>query len=276
MTAPRAGLASQMQAPIAPQARPRVAQIMAVASGKGGVGKTWLSSMLACAYGRAGQRALLVDCDLGLANVDVQLGVRPQADVHSVVRGFLELDAAVTPVMGGPGRQGGFDLIAGHSGSGALSAIKLEDVARVAAGLVKLQPHYDRVILDCAAGVDPNVLRFVRSADKLVLVTSEEPTALTDAYALVKILRLQGADVMPYVVVNMAENRMKGRKVFDQFAMACHQYLGFKPKFAGVISRDPRVPDSIRAQTPLPVRHPQSQAFEDVLRIVEALNAPRT
>jgi flagellar biosynthesis protein FlhG len=66
---------------------------------------------------------------------------------------------------------------------------------------------------------------------------------------------------------------MKGRKIFDQFSMACHQYLGFKPKFAGVISRDPRVPDSIRAQTPLPVRHPQSQAFEDVLRVVEALNA---
>lgn len=256
-----------------PLARPRAAPILAVASGKGGVGKTWLSTMLACAYGRAGQRALLVDCDLGLANVDVQLGVRPQADVHSVVRGFLDLEAAVTPVLGGPSRQGGFDLIAGHSGSGALSSIKLEDVARIASGLSKLQPHYDRVILDCAAGIDPQVLRFVRAADKLALVTSEEPTALTDAYALVKLLRLQGAEVMPYVIVNMAENRMKGRKVYDQFAMACHQYLGFKPRFAGVITRDPRVPDSIRAQTPLPIRHPQSQAFEEVLRIVEALNS---
>ena len=68
-------------------------------------------------------------------------------------------------------------------------------------------------------------------------------------------------------------NRTKGRKVFDQFALACHEYLNIKPRFAGVVSRDPRVPDSIRAQTPLPVRHPQSQAFEDVIRIVEALNA---
>ncbi|MGH6866024.1 MAG: P-loop NTPase [Methyloceanibacter sp.] len=256
-----------------PAPRSRAAPIFAIASGKGGVGKTWLSSMLAIAYGRAGQRALLVDCDLGLANVDVQLGVRPQADVHSVVRGFLELEAAVTPVLGGPGRGGGFDLIAGHSGSGALGAIKHEEVARIANSLVKLTPHYDRVLLDLAAGIDPTVLRFARAADRLILVTTEEPTALTDAYAMVKLLRLQGAQVAPWLVVNMAENRTKGRKVFEQFAMACHEYLGFKPKFAGVVCRDPRVPESIRAQTPLPVRHPQSQAYEDVIRIVEALNA---
>jgi flagellar biosynthesis protein FlhG len=259
--------------PQPPLPRTRAAPIFAVASGKGGVGKTWLSTMLAITYGRAGQRALLVDCDLGLANVDVQLGVRPTADVHAVVRGFLELDAAVTPILGGPGRSGGFDLIAGHSGSGALGAAKLEDVSRIANGLTRLAPHYDRIILDLAAGVDPTVLRFARAADRLILVTNEEPTALTDAYALVKLMHLQGAKIEPWVIVNMAENRSKGRRVFDQFAKACSEYLGVKAKFAGAITRDPRVPDSIRAQTPLPVRHPQSQAYEDVIRIVEALNA---
>jgi flagellar biosynthesis protein FlhG len=257
----------------APAPRTRPAPIYAVASGKGGVGKTWLSTMLATAFGRTGQRALLVDCDLGLANVDVQLCVRAEHDVHSVVRGFIELNSAVTPVLGGPGRNGGFDLIAGHSGTGALNAVKVEEVARLANSLSLLAPHYDRVILDVAAGVDPTVLRFVRAADHLVLVTTEEPTALTDAYALVKVLHMQGSKIVPFVIVNMAENRMKGRKVFDQFAKACHEYLNVKPKFAGVINRDPRVPDSIRAQTPLPIRHPQSQAYEDVIRIVEALNA---
>ncbi len=267
------GVPASNAAPEQPVPRTRAAPLFAVASGKGGVGKTWLSTMLATAFGRTGQRALLVDCDLGLANVDVQLGVRAHAGVHSVINGFLELDAAVTPVMGGPGRNGGFDLIAGHSGSGALGAVKIEEVARVANGLLKLAPHYDKIILDLAAGIDPNVLRFARAADRLILVTTEEPTALTDAYALVKLLRLQGAAVAPWVVVNMAENRVKGRKVFDQFSLACNEYLGFKPRFAGVITRDPRVPDSIRAQTPLPVRHPQSQAYEDVIRIVETLNA---
>jgi flagellar biosynthesis protein FlhG len=90
---------------------------------------------------------------------------------------------------------------------------------------------------------------------------------------MVKLLRLQGSQMVPWVIVNMAENRVKGRKVFDQFSMACNEYLGFKPRFAGVVCRDTRVPDSIRAQTPLPIRHPQSQAYEDVIRIVETLNA---
>jgi flagellar biosynthesis protein FlhG len=261
--------------PEPPMPRTRAAPIYAVASGKGGVGKTWLSTMLSTAYGRAGQRTLLVDCDLGLANIDVQLGVRPQHDLASVIRGFHELNAAVTPILGGPGRNGGFDLIAGRSGTGELGATKLEEIARIANGLKlhNIAAHYDRIILDLAAGIDPGVLRFVRAADRLVLVTTEEPTALTDAYAMVKILRLQGSQIVPWVIVNMAENRLKGRKVFDQFALACNEYLGFKPKFAGAICRDPRVPDSIRAQTPLPVRHPQSQAYEDVIRIVETLNA---
>ncbi len=255
-----------------PAPRIKPAPIFAVASGKGGVGKTWLTTTLACAWGRAGRRTLVVDCDLGLANIDVQLGVRPQADIHSVLRGWIDLDAAATPVLGGAGRGGGFDLIAGHSGSGALAAIKLEDVAKICDGVRTLAPHYDRILLDLSAGVDPSVQRFARGADALVLVITEEPTSLTDAYALVKLLKLNGGQLIPSVVVNMAESRMRGRKVFEQFAMACNEYLGFRPKLAGVISRDPRVPDAIRAQTPLPVRHPQAQAFEDVLRIAEALS----
>src|SRR5262249_2658773 len=165
------------------------------------------------------------------------------------------------------------DLLAGHSGSGALAALKMEDVTRILNGLQMLAPHYDRVILDLSAGIDPQVLRIARAADRLLVITTEEPTALTDAYALVKVLHTQGWKMTPWVVVNMAENRTKGRKVFDQFALACQEYLNIKPRFAGVVQRDPRVPDSIRAQTPLPVRHPQSQAFEDVIRIVETLNA---
>lgn len=258
-----------------PLPRTRAAPIYAVASGKGGVGKTWLSTMLSIAFGRAGQRALLVDCDLGLANVDVQLGIRAQHDLASVIHGFHELNASVTPVLGGPGRNGGFDLIAGRSGTGELGATKLEEVARVANGLKlhNIAAHYDRIILDLAAGIDPTVLRFARAADKLIVVTNEEPTALTDAYAFVKLMHLQGSKIVPWVIVNQAENRMKGKKVYDQFAKACSEYLNFKPKFAGAITRDPRVPDSIRAQTPLPIRHPQSQAYEDVIRVVETLNA---
>jgi flagellar biosynthesis protein FlhG len=259
----------------APAARVRLspAPIFAIGSGKGGVGKTWLSSTLACIYARLNRRTLLVDGDLGLANVDVQLVVRPQADLAAVMRGWIELEAAVTPVLGGAGSSGGFDLLPGHSGSGALAALSIEDVAKISSGISALAMHYDRLILDLSAGIDPAVMCLARGADRVIVVTTEEPTALTDAYAFIKVMRAHLPDAAPWVIVNMADKRLTGRRVYEQLAKACEIYLGFRPALAGVITRDPRVPDSIRAQTPLPIRHPTSQAFEDCLAIVEALGA---
>lgn len=258
------------QAPPRPRALP--APIVAIASGKGGVGKTWLSVTLSAAWARQGRKTLLIDCDLGLANIDVQLNVRPQADLNSVLKGWVDLDAAITPVFGGPNREGGFDLIAGHSGSGALAAARLEDAARVCEGARRLSAHYDRLILDVSAGIDPVVQRFCRGADKLAIVTNEEPPAMMDAYALIKLMKLNGGQGAPWIIINMAESRARGRKVFDQLAAACEQHLGLRPRLAGVVQRDPRVSDAIRAQMPLQMRHPQSQALEDALRVAEALS----
>ncbi|MBL8551397.1 MAG: AAA family ATPase [Hyphomonadaceae bacterium] len=254
-----------------PQPRVRPATIMAIASGKGGVGKTWLSVTLACAWGRAGRRALVVDCDLGLANIDVQLGVRPVHDLHAALRGWTDFDAAITPVLGGAGR--GFDLVAGHSGSGALQTFKPSDADAISDAVRKLAPRYDTIVLDLAAGIDPGVIRFAAKADSVVIVTTEEPTALTDAYAFAKLLKREGVTAPPHVVVNMAENRIKGRRVFEQLAAACEQYLQYRPRLAGIVCRDSRVPDAIRAQTPLPVRHPQSLAYDDVVRVAETLSS---
>ena len=255
----------------APGSRHTPAPIFAIGSGKGGVGKTWFSSTLSCIYSRLNRRTLLVDGDLGLANADVQLGVRPQADLAAVMRGWIELEAAVTPVMGGAGTSGGFDLLPGQSGSGALAALSLEDVGKISSGVSALALHYDRLILDLAAGIDPTVMRLARGGDRVIVITTEEPTALTDAYAFIKVLRQHQPDAVPWVVINRAEKRLTGRKIYEQLAKACEVYLKFRPPLAGVITNDPRVPDSIRAQTPLPIRHPNSQAFEDCLAIVEAL-----
>jgi flagellar biosynthesis protein FlhG len=147
-------------------------------------------------------------------------------------------------------------------------------VIAIIQGLRRIAPHYDVVLLDQAAGLDPHTMRFSKAADRAVVVVTEEPTSLTDGYAFVKVLKLADPEAPPpWVVVNMAENRVKGRGVYDQFAKACEKYLGFRPPLAGVICRDARVPDAIRAQTPLPVRHPQSQAFDDVMRIADALGS---
>jgi flagellar biosynthesis protein FlhG len=254
-----------------PAQRVNPAPIVAIASGKGGVGKTWFSTTLACTWGRQNRRTLLVDGDLGLANIDVQLGIRPKSDLSAVVRGWIDLEAAVTPINGGPSKTGGFDLLPGHSGSGALANVTMEEVAGIVAGLTTLAFHYERIILDLAAGVDAQNIRLAGSADKVVVVTTEEPTALTDAYAFMKVLRLHNPDATPSVVVNMADKRLTGRKTYDQLAKACETYLGMRPPLAGVIVRDSAVPDCIRAQTPLPIRNPGAPALDDVIRIADQI-----
>ena len=131
---------------------------------------------------QAGRRTLLVDGDLGLANVDVQLGIAPETDLAAVIAGWVELEDAVTPVDGGSAN-GGFDVLPGRSGSGALAEMSSEEVARLAAGLSALALQYDQVILDLGAGIEANCMRLARAADKVLMVITDEPTSMTDAYA---------------------------------------------------------------------------------------------
>lgn len=245
--------------------------VLAVGSGKGGVGKTWLSVTLACLFARQGKRTLLVDGDLGLANADLQLGVRTEADLAAYMRGWVELKDAIAPVAGGSGRSGGFDLLAGSSGTGALADLKGEEVSLIGQGVAKLAYHYDRVVLDLAAGVDQSVIRLAKMADRFLVVTTEEPTAMTDAYALIKVTHAAVRSILPFIVVNQADKRLDGQRTYNQLAKACEQHLQLRPAFAGVIRRDPRVSDAIRAQTPLPLRHPGADALEDVVAIMEGL-----
>jgi flagellar biosynthesis protein FlhG len=254
-----------------PESRVSHAPVIAVASGKGGVGKTWLSATLSCCFAQAGQRTLLVDGDLGLANVDVQLGIAPETDLAAVIAGWVELQDAVTMVNGGAGKKGGFDVLPGRSGSGALASLPPEEVARLAAALVPISLRYDQVIIDLGAGVEENVMRLARSVDRAVIVVTDEPTSMTDAYAFIKVLRGYAPAILPWIAVNMADTRQAGRRTYEALATACNTFLGFRPPLAGIIQRDAKVRDAIRQQKPLPLFAPQSQAAADVAEIADTL-----
>jgi len=157
-------------------------RMVAIASGKGGVGKTWFAITLAHALARSGRRVLLFDGDLGLANVDIQLGLTPARDLASVVAGRASIAEAA---LRHP--EGGFDILAGRSGSGALSALDPATLEQVLAALRQEATRRDVVLLDLGAGLDRATRRMAAAADRLLVMATEEPTSLTDAYAVLKL-----------------------------------------------------------------------------------------
>ncbi|GAB5459126.1 MAG: MinD/ParA family protein [Henriciella sp.] len=261
---------SQERPTQAPPRRVDPASIIAVGSGKGGVGKTFMSITLASAFAQAGRRTLLVDGDLGLANVDVQLGIAPETDLAAVIAGWVELEDAVTPVDGGSGN-GGFDVLPGRSGSGALAELSTEEVARLAAGLSALALQYDQVVLDLGAGIESNCMRLARAADKVVMIVTDEPTSMTDAYAFIKVLKGYAPNVEQVVAINQAETRAAGQRTYEAIARACQTFLGFRPALAGTVMRDEAVREAIRSQSTLITTNPSAQPIMDAIAISHTL-----
>ncbi|PJB69559.1 MAG: cobyrinic acid a,c-diamide synthase [Alphaproteobacteria bacterium CG_4_9_14_3_um_filter_47_13] len=247
-----------VETPKAPIFR-RGKNVVAVASGKGGVGKTWFSITLSHALARAGKKVLLFDGDLGLANVDVQLGLMAKRDLNDVIRGRLSLDKVIQRY-----EEGGFDIIAGRSGQASLSALPSQRLTMLRDQLLEVAEKYDIVVVDLGAGVDRTVRMMSASATRTLLITTDEPTSLTDAYAFIKLGNAAGMSKNVSIVVNMAPSNSEGEKTYKTLLKACENFLRLSPPIAGMISLDPRVKDSIRHQTPILTRSPNTDAAEDV------------
>ncbi len=249
-----------------PAAAQRLDNVIAIASGKGGVGKTWLSITLAHALAAKGHRMLLFDGDLGLANIDVQLGLMPGHDIASVITGKETLEDAIHNYD-----PGGFDILAGRSGSGGLAALAPQKLKGLHEGLVSVAGRYDLVILDLAAGLDENLRLLAGLSGTCLVMITDEPTALTDAYALIKVLTAAGRKGGISIVVNMAVTYKDGERTYATLLKACESFLKISPPLAGVVRRDDRVRDSIRRQAPTLIRHPTCEAAEDVHAIAAQL-----
>ena len=239
---------------------------IAVASGKGGVGKTWFSITLCHVMAKQGMKVLLFDGDLGLANIDIQLGLAPEKDLGGVLAGQYDLGEAVQRYADGQ-----FDVIAGRSGSGSLASLPTEHLARMSAGLAALAPAYDRIVLDLGAGVERTVRQFAALAKTCLVVATDEPTAMTDAYAFIKLSRMHNAKADLRLVINLAPSRNDGERTYATLRKACQSFLKTAPPLAGVIRRDPKVREAIRHQTALLVRHPNASAASDMEALVQRL-----
>ncbi len=236
--------------------------MIAIASGKGGVGKTWFAVTLCHALAKRGKRVLLFDGDLGLANVDIQLGLTPEKDLAHVMDGEIGLPEAVTPYP-----EGGFDILAGRSGSGSLATLATQKVADLRQALVGLAQNYDLAAIDLGAGVDRATRQMAGPAATTYVLVTDEPTSLTDAYAFIKLARAANPHADLRVVVNMANTTNEGQKTYDTIRKAAETFLRYTPPLAGIVRRDLKVRDAIRAQTPLLTRSPNCEAASDVTLI---------
>ncbi len=236
--------------------------IIAVASGKGGVGKTWFSITLAHLFARASRKTLLFDGDIGLANVDVQLGLTPTRDLGAVFSGQCKMSEAITYYE--PGK---FDILAGRSGSTSMAGLGAGRMQPAVQQLLELATHYDHVIIDLGAGIEQHVQVMSQIASKVIVVVTDEPTSLTDAYAFIKLCIARENPPQVQVVINQAQSQKEGEATYGAINRATTSFLNYSPPLLGVIRKDGKVKDAIRSQSSLLEKAPHTTAATDAATI---------
>ncbi len=240
--------------------------VFSVTSGKGGVGKTSLSANLACCLARMGKRVVLVDADLGLANVDVILGLTPQKNLFHLFHEGASLREVLfaTPY--------GFSILPASSGVGEMIALCTGQKLELLEAVGELEDELDYLVVDTGAGISDNVLYFNLAAQERLIVLTPEPTSLTDAYALIKVLKLTHGVEHFKVCVNMAQDQKIAREVFSRLYQACDHFLsGVSLELTGIIPRDPAVREAVVRQEPFCISAPESPAAQAVDRLAAAI-----
>jgi flagellar biosynthesis protein FlhG len=242
----------------------RRARVLAVTSGKGGVGKTFLSANLAAALAQRGERVLVLDADLGLANLDVVLNLSPKITLHDVFTGKAALDDAIVPAPGG------FSVLLAGSGMVEYSRLTPEVREKLFDVITTLSPRFDRILLDTGAGISDVVLYAVSLADDVALVVTSEPTSMTDAYATVKVLSAQQRRGVIQLVVNQVSRLGEGRAIRAQLQRVVDRFVNPTAEQAvrldllGAIPTDPAVREAVQKRQLLLEVYPGSPAAKAV------------
>ena len=248
--------------------------IVAIASGKGGVGKTTTSVNLSIALAKHNRRAVLLDADLGLANADVLCGLMPKARLESAVSdgdGFSLEDLAIDA-------PGGFRLIPGSVGIGRVG--ELDDAERrvLLNRLNDLHESNDVIMIDTSAGLGPSVTAFIDAADACLIVVTPEPTSIADAYALIKVLVTQqqehgASSRVPTLalIVNQAVNEKEANAVHTRISGVCDRFLGYSLPMIGYIRKDKKVVKAIKARSPYMIESPKCSASRDMAELAASM-----
>lgn len=245
--------------------RPHGLRVIAVTSGKGGVGKTNISANLAVLAAKAGRRVLVLDADLGLANVEIIYGLKPRFHIGHL----LEASAPIEDVLAtGPH---GVRVLPAGSGIQGLTHLDDAQKLRLMTALDYIEDAFDVVIVDTSAGIGDNVLFFVGGAQEALLVVTVEPTSLTDAYAAVKVLSQQAGVRYFNVIVNTAPTETAAREIFETLTSVTSRFLNARVKYLGFLPRDENMHRAIMAQRPLVDAFPQSPSSRALAGLADKL-----
>src|SRR5688572_25378395 len=243
----------------------RQASVIAVTSGKGGVGKSNVAVNLAITLSAAGKSVVLLDADLGLANADVLCNLDLPSTLAQVISRKKELRDVMVKAPGG------FSLIGGGSGLARLADLGPGDRQRLVNALAELEQQTDIILIDTGAGISPNVLAFTRAADHVLVVTTPEPTAITDAYAVIKVISRDGTDRRVSLLVNQTRSVAEARIVYERIAKVARQFLGVGVLDAGHMPADEQVPLAVRKRTPFVMASPRAAASASIAQLAMRL-----
>lgn len=245
--------------------------VFSVTSGKGGVGKTNLSVNLATALSGMGKRVALVDADLGLANVDVLLGLTPQKNLFHLFHEGANLRDILYPTPYG------FSILPASSGMSEMLTLSTGQKLELLEAMGELEDELDYLIVDTGAGINDNVLYFNLASQERLVVLTPEPTSLTDAYALIKVLKLTHGVEHFKVCVNMAPDQKTAKDIFSCLYQACDRFLsGVSLDLAGVIPRDKVLRKAVVAQKPFVDLEPEAQASKALKQLAQNIDGWET
>ncbi len=242
-----------------------LARIIAVTSGKGGVGKTNTSINLAISLANQGYRVVLLDADLGLANVEVLLGLNSIYNLQHIVEGERTISEVLVK---GPG---GIAIVPGSSGMAKMADLSEQGRINILNGLEELQHRADFIIVDTMAGIGRSAIAFVLAADEVLLVSTPEPSSIVDAYAMLKTVCQHRDNAIVRLVANMVVNKKQATYVYDKLSGVSQQYLGRKMSYLGMIPRDTHVNQAVMQSQPYSLRFPGAPASKAIADIASRL-----
>ena len=255
-------------------AKPRPVRVIAIASGKGGVGKTNVSVNLATALSQVGRKVMIMDADLGLANVDVMLGLHPQYNLSHVINGERTLEEVIVDAPGG------IKVIPASSGVQTMAELTPAEHAGLIRAFSELHQELDVLIVDTAAGISDSVVSFSKAAQEVVVVVCDEPASITDAYALIKLLNREHGLRRFHILANMAHSLQEGRELFGKILRVTDRFLDeVVLDFMGSVPYDLYLRKAVQRQRAVVELHPRSkaaQAFRALAQRADRWPMPKT